>query len=55
MTFPSPTWARIRAICSSATDAALQAMSQPQTSRRKVSRIFEPYGVCTTSGWNWMP
>ena len=45
----------MRATCSSITDSALQAMSQPQMSRRKVSRICVPYGVCTTSGWNWIP
>ena len=28
---------------------------QPQTSRRKRVRISVPYGVWTTSGWNWMP
>ena len=29
--------------------------SQPATSRRKRSRISVPYGVWTTSGWNWIP
>jgi hypothetical protein len=37
------------------TDAALQFMSQPAMSRRKVSRMVVPYGVWTTSGWNWIP
>ena len=55
MTWPSPTCSRMRRICSSATDAAFQAMSQPQMSSRKRVRICVPYGVCTTSGWNWMP
>ena len=35
MTFASPTWARMRAICSSTIDAADHVMSQPQTSPRK--------------------
>ncbi len=30
-------------------------MSHPQMSLRKLSRICVPYGVCTTSGWNWIP
>ena len=45
----------MRRICSSTTEAALQSMGRPQTSRRKRSRIAVPCGVCTTSGWNWMP
>ena len=55
ITWPSPTWARIRSICSSAIEAADQSIERPQMSRRKVSRICVPYGVCTTSGWNWIP
>ena len=35
MTLPSPTWSRMRSICSSITDAGDQCSSQPQTSRRK--------------------
>ena len=31
------------------------ARSQPAISRRKRSRISVPYGVWTTSGWNWIP
>jgi hypothetical protein len=30
-------------------------MSQPQMSSRKRRSTSVPYGVCTTSGWNWMP
>ena len=55
MTFPPPTCARIAAICSSMIDAALHERSQPQMSSRNVVRICWPYGVWTTSGWNWMP
>ena len=55
MTRPSPTCARIRSTCSSITDAAVQVRSQPQMSPRKRSRICVPYGVWTTSGWNWIP
>ena len=55
MTLPSPTWSRMRAICSSTIEAADHAMSQPQTSPRKRLRMSCPYGVWTTSGWNWMP
>ena len=54
ITRPSPTWARIRAICSSTIDAALQLRSAPQMSSRKVVRICWPNGVCATSGWNWI-
>jgi hypothetical protein len=36
-------------------EVALHVLSQPQMSVRKRSRIALPYGVCTTSGWNWMP
>ena len=42
ITLPLPTCARMRAICSSTIDAALQAMSQPQMSRRNVVRIVCP-------------
>ena len=52
---PSPTWARIRSICSSITDAGLHERSQPQTSSRKFVSTCWPYGVWTTSGWNWIP
>jgi hypothetical protein len=55
ITRPSPTCARIAAICSSMIDAALHVRSQPQMSDRNVVRICCPYGVCTTSGWNWIP
>ena len=55
MTLPSPTCARMRAICSSTIDAADHVMSQPQTSRRKCVSTSWPYGVWTTSGWNWIP
>ena len=43
------------AICSSTIDAAVHVRSQPQTSHRKSCSIVLPYGVWTTSGWNWMP
>ena len=36
MTLPSPTWARIAAICSSMIEAALHVRSQPQISSRNV-------------------
>ena len=55
MTLASPTWSRMRAIWSSTIEAGDHAMSQPQTSPRKRLRMSCPYGVCTTSGWNWMP
>jgi hypothetical protein len=55
ITLPSPTWARIRAICSWTIDAADHVDSHPQTSPRKVLRMSCPNGVWTTSGWNWMP
>ena len=34
---------------------ATTARSQPAISRRKRVRTSVPYGVCTTSGWNWIP
>ena len=52
---PSPTWARIASICSSITDLGLQVRSHPHTSSRKFVRTCWPYGVWTTSGWNWIP
>ena len=42
MTWPSPTCSRMRRICSSATDAAFQSMSQPAMSSRKRVRIWVP-------------
>ena len=44
MTFPSPTWSRMRAICSSTIEAADHVMSHSQTSRRKCVRTCCPYG-----------
>ena len=35
--------------------AGVQSPRQPQTRMRKLSMIALPCGVCTTSGWNWMP
>ena len=35
--------------------AALQSIEQPQMSSRKRRSTSVPYGVWTTSGWNWMP
>ena len=42
ITLPSPTCSRMRRICSSATEAAFQPMSQPQMSSRKRVRICVP-------------
>ena len=36
-------------------EAALQLRSHSQMSDRNVVRICCPYGVWTTSGWNWIP
>ena len=36
-------------------EAGLQSRAQPQTSSRNVVSTCCPYGVWTTSGWNWMP
>ena len=55
MTWPSPTCSRMRSTCSSTIDAADHVRSAPQTSARKCLRTSWPYGVWTTSGWNWMP
>ena len=55
ITRPSPTWVRIFSICSSMIEAGLQVRSQPQMSSRNVVSTCWPYGVWTTSGWNWMP
>jgi hypothetical protein len=51
----SPTWARIDSTCSAMTEAGDQRSRQPAISRRKRVRISLPYGVWTTSGWNWIP
>ena len=55
ITRPSPTCARMRLMLSAMKLPAVQSPRQPQTLKRKFSRICLPCGVCTTSGWNWMP
>jgi hypothetical protein len=36
-------------------EAGDHVRAQPQMFSRKFVRIAWPYGVWTTSGWNWMP
>ena len=45
----------MRRTCSSTIPAGDQVSSQPHASVRKRVRISVPYGVWTTSGWNWIP
>ena len=55
ITLPSPTCSRIVATDSSTNDSAVQSPAQPATLNRKLRSNWLPCGVCTTSGWNWMP
>jgi hypothetical protein len=52
---PSPTWARMRATCSSMTDAIVHDGARPARSWRNRRSTPIPYGECTTSGWNCTP
>ena len=36
-------------------DPGVQDGWQRQTPKRKLRKTSRPLGVCTTSGWNWMP
>ncbi len=54
-TLPAPTRARMSLTAISMNDDGSQVPAQPQTSMRKLRRMSRPSGVCTTSGWNWMP
>ena len=56
MTCPSgPTVSWIWATVSSMKWPGVQSPAQPQMPRTKFPRMRLPRGVCTTSGWNWMP
>ena len=55
ITWPLPTCSRVVRIDSSTKLAAVQSPEQPATSKRKLRSSWLPCGVCTTSGWNWMP
>ena len=39
----------------STSEAGVQVGCAPAMSITKLRRIWRPCGVCTTSGWNWMP
>ncbi len=54
-TLPLPTRLRMSLTAISMNDAGSHVPAQPQTSMRKLRRMSRPSGVCTTSGWNWMP
>ena len=51
---PSPTWARIRSVCSSMMLPMVQVGRQPASSRNRRS-TSRPCSVCITSGWNCTP
>ena len=55
ITRPPPTCRSMVLTDSSMNDAAVQSPEQRATSNRKLCRSWPPCGVCTTSGWNWMP
>ncbi len=55
MARPSPTWARTAATWVSMTELIVQFGSQPAASKRKRCSTSEPWGECTTSGWNCTP
>ena len=55
ITRPLPTCVRMAAMALARNDAIDQEPSQPATRRAKFSSNAAPCGVCTTSGWNWMP
>ena len=46
---------RMRRTCSSMIEAGVQVGRQPQPRNRKSRRTSMPFGVWTTSGWNWTP
>ena len=56
ITWPSsPTSSRIRAIASFTNEPISQSAFAPQIPNTKFLSITRPWGVCVTSGWNWMP
>jgi hypothetical protein len=42
-------------VASAMNDPGVQDGWQWQTPKRKLRSTSRPLGVCTTSGWNWMP
>ena len=42
-------------IDSSMNELAVHSPVQPATAKRKLRSTWSPWGVCTTSGWNWIP
>ena len=50
-----PTRSRISATVVSTRFAAVQFCRTPAIPTTKLRRTSRPIGVCTTSGWNWMP
>ena len=55
MTCPSPTRSRISATLLSMKFGGVQVWRAPAISTTKLRSTSRPIGVCTTSGWNWMP
>ena len=42
-------------VASAMNEPAVHDASHLQTPYRKLRSTSRPLGVCTTSGWNWMP
>ncbi len=55
MTRPPPTCARMASVASAMNEPGVHDGLQWQTPKRKLRSTWRPLGVCTTSGWNWMP
>ena len=55
ITRPAPTWARMLSVASAMKEPGVQDGVHWQTVNRKLRSTSRPLGVCTTSGWNWMP
>ena len=51
----SPTLLFTAAMASSVKEPGVHDGSSLATSKRKAPRSSAPRGVCTTSGWNWIP
>src|SRR6059058_1730569 len=55
ITRPAPTRARMLSVASAIKEPAVHDGVQWQTPNRKLRSTSRPLGVCTTSGWNWVP
>ena len=55
MTFPDPTWSLMISMASETKLPGVHSGRHPQVLYRKFSSRVRPWGVCATSGWNWIP